>query len=70
MIAKPLPATSTAARKIKTAIFRQINQEKKWRHHDALEFPDGEIVLLTFLQEGQKATASSARLYRNDADQT
>jgi hypothetical protein len=40
----------------KTAIFRQINQEKKWRHHDALEFPDGETVLLTFLQEGQKAT--------------
>ena len=40
----------------KTAIFRQINQEKKWLHHDALEFPDGEIVLLTFLQEGQQAT--------------
>ena len=39
----------------KTAIFRQINQEKKWRHHDALEFPDGEIVLLTFLREGQEA---------------
>ena len=39
----------------KTAIFRQINQEKKWRHHDALEFPDGEMVLLTFLQEGQQA---------------
>jgi hypothetical protein len=40
----------------KTAIFRQINQEKKWLHHDALEFPDGQIVLLTFLQEGQRAT--------------
>ena len=40
----------------KTAISRQINQEKKWRHHDALEFPDGKIVLLTFLQEGQQAT--------------
>jgi hypothetical protein len=40
----------------KTAIFRQINQEKKWRHHDALEFPEGEIVLLTFLQERQRAT--------------
>jgi hypothetical protein len=25
-------------------------------HHDALEFPDGEIVLLTRLCEGQKAT--------------
>ena len=40
----------------KTAIFRQVNQDKKWVHHDALEFPDGEIVLLTFLQEGQRAT--------------
>jgi hypothetical protein len=40
----------------KTAIFRQVNQEKKWVHHDALEFPDGEIVLLTYLQEGQVGT--------------
>ena len=40
----------------KTAIFRQVNQENKWLHHDALEFPDGEIVLLTFLQERQQAT--------------
>ena len=39
-----------------TAIFRQVNQEKKWVHHDALEFPDGEIVRLTYLVEGQQAT--------------
>ena len=25
-------------------------------HHDALEFPDGQIVLLTLLEEGQQAT--------------
>jgi hypothetical protein len=25
-------------------------------HHDALEFPDGQIVLLTRLSEGQQAT--------------
>jgi hypothetical protein len=25
-------------------------------HHDALEFPDGQIVLLTELCEGQQAT--------------
>ena len=25
-------------------------------HHDALEFPDGTIVLLTDLREGQQAT--------------
>ena len=40
----------------KTAIFRRVNQEYKWDNHDALEFPDGEIVLLTFLREGQQAT--------------
>src|SRR6516162_11046003 len=40
----------------KTAIFRQINKHKVVAHHDALEFPDGEIVLLTFLHEGQQAT--------------
>jgi hypothetical protein len=40
----------------KTAIFRQVNQEHKAVHHDALEFPDGEIVLLTLLKEGQQAT--------------
>jgi hypothetical protein len=40
----------------KTAIFRQINKERVVAHHDALEFPDGRIVLLTFLEEGQQAT--------------
>jgi hypothetical protein len=42
--------------KHKTAIFRQINQDNPVTHHDALEFPDGRIVLLTFLEEGQHAT--------------
>ena len=40
----------------KTAIFRQINQHEPRTHHDVLEFPDGQIVPLTFLEEGQKAT--------------
>jgi hypothetical protein len=40
----------------KTAIFRQINKDKIATHHDALEFPDGRIVLLTTLYEGQQAT--------------
>jgi hypothetical protein len=39
-----------------TAIFRQINKDKIAAHHDALEFPDGQIVLLTSLCEGQQAT--------------
>jgi hypothetical protein len=40
----------------KTAIFRQINKDKPVAHHDALEFPNGELVLLTYLEEGQQAT--------------
>jgi hypothetical protein len=40
----------------KTAIFRQINKDKRNTHHDALEFPNGEIVLLTYLVRGQQAT--------------
>ena len=39
-----------------TAIFRQINKDNPHTHHDALEFPDGQIVLLTDLFEDQEAT--------------
>jgi hypothetical protein len=42
--------------KHKTAIFRQINKDRVVAHHDALEFPDGQLVLLTCLSEGQQAT--------------
>jgi hypothetical protein len=38
------------------AIFRQINKGALHINHDALEFPDGKIVLLTRLCEGQNAT--------------
>jgi hypothetical protein len=38
------------------AIFRQINKENPRAHHDALEFPDGRMILLTQLCEGQAAT--------------
>jgi hypothetical protein len=40
----------------KTAIFRQVNKARLTAHHDALEFPDGQMVLLTVLVEGQSAT--------------
>ena len=40
----------------KTAIFRQVNPDDPRTHHDALEFPDGQIVLLTSLIQGQQAT--------------
>ncbi len=36
--------------------FRQINMDNAVTHHDALEFPDGQVVLLTRLCEGQRAT--------------
>jgi hypothetical protein len=39
-----------------TAVFRQVNKDDLWKHHDALEFPDGHIVLLTELREDQRAT--------------
>ena len=39
-----------------TAIFRQVNKNEPFKHHDALEFPDGRIVLLTRLSEGQEAS--------------
>ena len=38
------------------ARFRQINLSDAHAHHDALEFPDGQLVLLTCLSEGQQAT--------------
>jgi hypothetical protein len=38
------------------ARFRQINMKDPARHHDALEFPDGQVVLLTRLCAGQRAT--------------
>ena len=40
----------------KVARFRQINVGRPMVHHDALEFPDGETVLLTRMCEGQHAT--------------
>ena len=40
----------------RTAIFRQINKNVPLAYHDALEFPDGTLVLLTDLPEGQQAT--------------
>ena len=39
-----------------TAIFRQMNKTVPHTHHDALELPGGEIVMLTALSEGQVAT--------------
>jgi hypothetical protein len=39
----------------KVARFRQVNLHDPNVHHDALEFPDGQVVLLTRLVSGQRA---------------
>ncbi|HEY2137020.1 MAG TPA: hypothetical protein VGH49_14105 [Xanthobacteraceae bacterium] len=39
-----------------TAIFRQVDTKRLAVHHDALEFPNGRIILLTHLLPGQHAT--------------
>lgn len=40
----------------RVARFRQIDLNNPHVHHDALEFPDGQIVLVTRLVAGQMAT--------------
>jgi len=40
----------------KVARFRQLNMDQPTMHHDALEFPDGQVVLLTSLCDNQHAT--------------
>jgi hypothetical protein len=40
----------------KVAKFQQVDKDRSNVHHDALEFPDGKIVLLTHLCRGQRAT--------------
>src|SRR5436309_15682634 len=56
------------------ARFRQINMDNPVIHHDALEFPDGQVVLLTRLCVGQRATVvqlpAAARPAVRDNDAT
>jgi hypothetical protein len=48
-----LPNRKTGQR---VARFRQVNADQPSVHHDALEFPGGQVVLLTRLCEGQRAS--------------
>ena len=41
---------------VKVARFRQVDKTKPDVHHDALEFPSGQIVLVNNLCEGQLVT--------------
>ncbi len=40
----------------KVARFRQVNMDDPHVHHDALEFPGGQLVMVTRLVPGQHAT--------------
>ncbi|MEK9284897.1 MULTISPECIES: hypothetical protein [unclassified Bradyrhizobium] len=58
------------------ARFRKINQRVTNRHHDALEFANGKVVLLTRLRVGQRAVVlqlpakpNESRLFRLEPDQ-
>jgi len=46
----------TKATNFRVARFRKIDQRNAYRHHDALELPDGNVVLVTHLSRGQRAT--------------
>jgi hypothetical protein len=51
----------------RVARFRQVNPERANMHHDALELPGGEVVLLTRLAEGQRATVLQLPTAREQA---
>jgi hypothetical protein len=56
------------------AIFRQVDKDCDLTHHDALELPDGHIVKLNNLNEGQEATVlqlpAAPRTEQEAKDQT
>ena len=54
----------------KVARFRQINLDEPNTHHDALEFPDGRIVQVTCLREGQTVTVLQLPASPNSASVT
>jgi len=48
------------------ARFRQINMDKPRAHHDALEFPNGQVVLLHNLVEGQHTSVLQLPVKKHD----
>jgi hypothetical protein len=48
-----LPSRKIPAR---VARFRQVDLDKPYVHHDALELPDGHLVMVTSLVPGQRVT--------------
>jgi hypothetical protein len=52
----------------RVARFRHVNEDHPSAHHDALEFPNGQIVLVTRLCEGQRATVLQLPAARRPAE--
>ena len=50
----------------RVARFRQVNMDDPHVHHDALEFPGGQIVMVTRLVPGQTATVLQLPAARHD----
>ena len=51
----------------RVARFCQVGMNIPDRHHDALEFPDGKVVLVTQLTPGQRATVLQLPISRASA---
>ena len=54
----------------RVARFRQVDMDQPHVHHDALEFPSGQIVLLTRLCEQQRATVLQLPAVPNTSTRT
>jgi hypothetical protein len=50
------------------ARFRQINMDKPRAHHDAMEFPNGQVVLLHNLVEGQHTSVLQLPVKKRDVN--
>jgi hypothetical protein len=50
------------------ARFRRLNEDRKCVHHDALELPSGNVVLLTRLLVGQRAAVLQLPVQEQEAE--
>lgn len=53
----------------RVARFREVDTDRPYVHHDALEFADGQIALVTSLAEGQRLTVLQLPASKQGADQ-
>jgi hypothetical protein len=64
------PPFRKSSTKQRVARFRQVNLDQPHTHHDALEFPDGQVVLVTSLVEGQRVSVLQLPASERTAEQT